>query len=186
MSEAIEVGLSVAEQEKELIERAELLYEHQKKQYELATDGIRRLEDKAMKTFSAISIIITIALLIVRYWWTDIFPEKTEPLHLLCWAFLAFFLVMFCISWGFTFSAMQLIDVEKPSSDAVSLESFFMDSKRYNSLTSYAREYSRLTEVVDAGHLAKAKLINHCFEAMCFGAWSFVVFVITVVIIKIY
>ncbi|HGG8854123.1 TPA: hypothetical protein ACJJ1B_005270 [Enterobacter roggenkampii] len=158
MLETTEVGQSAAEQEKELIERAELLYEHQKKQYELSSDGIRRLEDKAMKTFGAISIIITIAILIVRNWWSDIFPDKHEPLHLFCWFFLAFFLVMYCISWGFTFSAMQLQDIRRPSSDADSLESFFMDSKRYNSLTAYAREYSRLTDVVDAGHL------NRCAE----------------------
>ncbi|HII3191040.1 TPA: hypothetical protein ACY3IJ_002782 [Enterobacter asburiae] len=184
MSDEIQNDEGYENQAKELIERAELLYDHQKKQFELSSDGVRRLEDKAMKTFSAINIIITIALLIVRYWWSDIFPHKYDPLHALCWLFLSFFLVMFFISWGFTFSAMKLQDVERPSSDADSLEAFYMNTKRYNSLTAYAREYARLTDTVDAVHLIKAKLINNCFEAMCFGAWSFVFFVLTVIIIK--
>ena len=184
MASDLDVVNEVDKQEEELIERAELLFEHQKTQYEIASDGVRRLEDKAMKTFGAISVIITIALLVVRYWWNDIFPQKSDVLHVVCWGFLVFFLGMFFISWGFTFSAMQLQDVERPSSDADSLESFYMHQKRYNSLTAYAREYSRLTDVVDLGHLTKAKLIRNCFEAMHFGAWSFVCFLLTVVVIK--
>ncbi|MEG5642253.1 hypothetical protein UXP00_03395 [Enterobacter asburiae] len=184
MASDSEMAKEADKQEDELIERAELLFEHQKKQYEIASEGVRRLEDKAMKTFSAISVIITIALLVVRNWWADIFPEKSGLSHVVCWMFLVFFLSMFFISWGFTFSAMQLQDVERPASDADSLESFYMHQKRYNTLAAYAREYARLTDVVDLVHLSKAKLIRNCFEAMHFGAWSFVFFLITLVIIK--
>jgi hypothetical protein len=56
----------------EYVERAELLYDYQKEQYELAVDSIRRLEDKSTKMLGILSVIITVSLLVVRYWWSDI------------------------------------------------------------------------------------------------------------------
>lgn len=175
---------TIEEQEKELINKAELLFEHQKEQYESSVDRIRRLEDKALKTFGALSVVITVALLIVRYWWADIFPSKTTPLNVLCWISLSMFIVFCFISWGFAFSAMKLQDLHCPSSNAKDMELFYSENKIYSALSSYAREYSRLTGLMDESHNDKAKVINHCFEAMLFGAWSFVFFLIFVVIIK--
>ena len=172
-------------QEEELIKKAEIVYEHQKKQYELSVDGLRRLEDKAMKIFSVLSFVITITLLIIRYWWADLFPKDFSPLHVLCWMALLLFIFMVMISWGFTFSAMQPKDFERPSSDADKVEQLFMNHPRYNSLTSFAREYSRLTETVDRNHVEKVKLIIRCSEAMMYSAWVFVFFIISFVIIKI-
>ena len=176
---------TIEDQEKELIDKAKLLIEHQKEQYESSVERVRRLEDKALKTFGSLNLIITVALLIVRYWWVDIFPGKYTPLHAFCWLSLSVFMVMYFISWGFSFSAMQLKDLECPSSDAQDMEMFYMGNKIYNSLSSYAKEYSRLAGVVDNIHKDKIRLINNCFEAMLIGAWSFTAFLISVVIIKI-
>jgi hypothetical protein len=176
--------LSRDEQEKELIERAEIIFDHQKQQYSLAIDGLRRLEDKAMKLFSALSIIITLAMLIVRNWWADIFPDQTGIMHYLCWFSLGLFIFLSLVSWGFTFSAMQPKEFERPSSDADELEDFFMSNPRYNSLSSYAREFSRLTSTVDENHVEKVKMIKNCSEAMLFGAWAFVSFIITFFLLK--
>lgn len=174
----------IKDQEDELTEKAELLIKHQKEQYESSVERIRRLEDKALKTFGSLSIVITVALLVVRYWWKDIFPEHYTPLHAFCWFFLIVFISTCFISWGFAFSAMQLQDLECPSSDATEIERFYMGNKIYNSLSAYAKEYSRLTGVVDKKHIEKSKVINFCFESMLYSAWSFVFFLILVVIIK--
>lgn len=172
------------ELEDELIKRAELIYDHQKKQYELSVDGLRKLEDKAMKIFSALNIVITIILLIVRYWWSDIFPEKFSPVHVICWASLSIFLSLSLISWGFIFSAMQPKDFERPSSDPDLMEALFMLNKRQDSLTAYAREYSRLTGKVDHNHVDKVKMVRRCSESMLFSAWAFVAFLISFILIK--
>lgn len=175
---------SLEDQEKELIERAEIIYDHQKEQYKLAIDGLRRLEDKSMKLFGALSIIITLAILIVRNWWADIFPEQSGILHYCCWFALGCFIVLSLISWGFTFSAMQPKEFERPSSVADELEGLFMYEPRYNSLSSYAREYARLTGTIDVNHVEKVRLIKNCSEAMLFGAWFFVIFLITFLLVK--
>jgi uncharacterized membrane protein len=69
MNDCVDNIKTIEEQEKELIDKAELLFEHQKEQYESSVVRVRRLEDKALKTFGSLNLIITVALLIVRYWW---------------------------------------------------------------------------------------------------------------------
>jgi len=175
---------AVIEKEKECVERAKLLFDHQEKQYNTAVAGISRLEDKSVKIFSALNIIITVALLMVRYWWSDVFPGVFSPQNAVCWFFLAMFFIFVFISWGFTFSAMQLKERERPSSSP-EMHGFYMDHPRYNSLTSFAKEYSRLTSILDEVHEEKVKLIRHCSESMLFGAWSFMLFFITLTLLKV-
>jgi hypothetical protein len=171
------------EKEDETIERAELLYKYQVAQYESSIASIRRLEDKATKTFGVVSIIITTVLLIVRYWWKDIFGGDHIPLQLICRFSLSALLIFVMIAWGFTFSAMQTQDFEKPSS-SYEMTDFFLKNKRYVSLTYAANRYSEFTDMVDRLHTEKAKLVNNCSEAMLFGAWAFVVFLISFSLLK--
>ncbi|GKX47964.1 hypothetical protein [Pectobacterium carotovorum] len=184
-SESSNVKSSEEDEIKELIERAKILFDHQKEQYISAVASLRRLEDKAMKTFGSLSVIISVALLIVRNWWDTIFTINPEPKHIVCWIFLSTFIFLSMVSWGFAFSAMQLRNTEKPSADAQDLEDFFMLNKRYNSLASYAKEYSRLTISTDVKHSEIAKLIANCFESMLFGAWAFIGFLFFFLLIKI-
>ncbi|MFE8662628.1 hypothetical protein [Serratia nevei] len=171
------------EQEKELAERAKLLIEHQEKQYNAALSGIVGLENKAIKIFGALNVIITVALLIIRYWWDDIFPEHFSSLNYVCVTVLFAFFVFSFVSWGFIFAAMQLNDRERPSSSEEMVD-FYMNRPRYNSLSSYSREYSRLTALLGDIHDEKARLINNCSESMLYSAWAFVVFFIIVFILK--
>jgi hypothetical protein len=170
--------------EKELIERASLLFEHQKEQYEIAIDGYRRLEDKLQKLFGATSIIITTTVLIVRYWYRDLFPGVYEPFHAFCWLFLILFTVFVLIAWGFTFSGMQTRVLERPNSSN-KLTDLFMLNPRKDVLSSFAHEYSRLTDVIDVLHAEKVKIMNNCSQAMLFAAWAFVAFLISFIAIKI-
>lgn len=149
----------------------------------LNTKQRRRLEDKATKMFGVVSIIITTVLLIIRLWRQDIFDGDHSYLQVLCW--FSLFILLFCVmaAWGFTFSAMQTQDFEKPSSSC-EMEHRFLNSKRYILLTDMANSYSDFTAIVDQSHAEKAKLVNKCSEAMLFGAWAFVVFLISFLILK--
>lgn len=170
--------------EEETIERAKLLYDYQLAQYELAVTSIRRLEDKATKIFGVLSVIITAVLLIIRYWWEDLFKAGQAPLQYICWMALFAVILFSLMAWGFTFSAMQTNNFEKPPSSNVMLD-FFLDKKRYQSMTLAAKTFSRLTDEVDGFHARKASSINNCSECMLFGAWSFVIFLISFFIFKI-
>lgn len=167
----------------ETIKRTELLYDYQVAQYESAIDSIRRLEDKATKMLGVVSVIITTVLLIVRYWWKDIFEGDHTHLQTLCWFSLFAFLFFVMIAWGYTFSAMQPQDFEKPNSSS-EMTDFFLNNKRYVTLSHAANRYSEFTDKIDIFHAEKAKLVNNCSEAMLFGAWAFVVFLISFLALK--
>ncbi|MER5232370.1 hypothetical protein KDV93_20650 [Serratia ureilytica] len=174
---------SVKEQAEETIKRAELLYDYQVAQYEAAIDSIRRLEDKATKIFGVVSIAITSALLIIRYWGKDIISNIFSPVNLICLMSLMIFLALTMISWGFTFSAMQTQEFEKPNS-STEMTDFFLYNKRYEALTYAANRYSIFTGKIDCLHAEKARMVNNCSESMLFGAWAFVAFLVSFSILK--
>ncbi|EMH4072894.1 hypothetical protein RGJ01_001206 [Serratia marcescens] len=171
------------EREEDLIERATLLFEYQKEQYEAAIDGYRRLEDKLQKLFGILGIIITTVVLIIRYWYKDLFPGIYEPFHLWCQIFLGLFVITVFLAWGFTFSGMQPRVLERPDSSN-ELTPIFMGNKRKDILTTYAEEYSRLTGVIDVLHAEKVGIMKKCSEVMLIGAWLFVVFLCSFIILK--
>ncbi|MGM5669682.1 hypothetical protein [Enterobacter cloacae] len=168
----------------EYVERAELLYDYQKEQYELAVDSIRRLEDKSTKMLGILSVIITVSLLVVRYWWSDIFGGEISPWKCICWAALCLFLILAMCSWGFAFSAMIPKDFIKPSSSEA-MTSHFINNPRHISLIWSANSYSDFTAVVDELHKEKVRLIHNGNEAILFSAISFAIFIMAVFIIKI-
>ncbi|EIM4565075.1 hypothetical protein LNA51_003580 [Escherichia coli] len=167
----------------EYIERAELLYDYQKDQYELAVDSIRRLEDKSTKMLGILSFIITVSLLVVRYWWNDIFVGEITPWKCICWAAIILFLIFAMCSWGFAFSAMIPKDFIKPSSGE-DMTTHFINNPRHISLTWAANSYSDFTAVVDEFHKEKVRMIHNGNEAILFAAISFAVFILMVFIIK--
>ncbi|WP_263754601.1 hypothetical protein [Kosakonia cowanii] len=169
--------------QKEFIERAKLLFDYQQKQYEFALASLRRLEDKAAKIFGSINIMITITFILVKYLESIIFAEENTPPAILCWIALALFFILFLISWGFTFSAMQPREGLRPPTDS-SVIGFFMDNPRQNALSAFANSYVGFIEHVDSIHKEKVKLIQNAAEAMLFGAWAFVAFLIFFLITK--
>ncbi|ENG4133557.1 hypothetical protein ABT208_000537 [Escherichia coli] len=169
--------------ENETIERAELLYEYQCSQFELSLASIRRLEDKASKMMGFLTVIITTSLLIVRYWWGDIFTGGYTPIRALCWGSLALFLLFSAIAWGFSLSAMQVAEFERPSS-SLQLTDFFIKNKRYQSLVEAANCYSGVTSKTDEAHNIKVDLIGKSFESIVLGAWSFIAFILFFLTLK--
>lgn len=169
--------------QKEFIERAKLLFDYQQKQYEFALASLRRLEDKSAKIFGSINIMITIVFVLVKYLENTIFAQKITPPVILCWTALATFFLLFLISWGFTFSAMQPREGLRPPTDK-SVINFFMKNPRQNALSSFANSYVGFIEHVDSIHKEKVRLIQNAAEAMLFGAWAFVLFLIFFLITK--
>lgn len=171
---------------KETNDRAELLYKYQVAQYELAVDSIRRLEDKSTKLLSILSIVITVALLIIRYWWSDLFgpANAITPLKVLCWLFLFSFVMFSMFSWGHTFSAMIPKEFAKPPS-SLEITEHFINNPRYKTMTDCANSYSMCTDIVDELHAEKVRAIEHCTQTMLLGAWSFFFFLILFFILKI-
>ncbi|MEN3753727.1 hypothetical protein ABC733_17075 [Mangrovibacter sp. SLW1] len=156
-----------------------MLYEYQVAQYELSVDSIRRLEDKATKLLGGLSLVLTVTLLILRYWWNDLFVTTAQhsPLQVICWLFLFSFLMFSVFSWGYTFSVMIPKEFSKPSASQ-EITPLFVERPQYLTMTECANTYSQCTDVVDELHAEKVRMINHCTQSMLLGSWSFLFFLI--------
>ncbi|SFQ99077.1 hypothetical protein SAMN04487773_0913 [Enterobacter sp. kpr-6] len=174
-----------SDEDEEAIERAELLFKHFKERYDMALASVRRLEDKASKIFGSMSTFLAVMLLIIRYWWPDLFGEGVTPLKVIIWGTLSLFMASCIIAWGFVFSAMQLKEFDRPSIDFKALCAFYLQKPRYNTLSLYAKEYGALTESIESIHQEKASLIRKSCESILYAGWLFVIFIISVTILKV-
>lgn len=78
----------------ELLERSKLYFEYQADQYAAALDRIRKLEEKGLKVFASLSVIVTAFILIIRFTAMLLLNQKFVVLNILT-----------CLAGGLTFFA---------------------------------------------------------------------------------
>lgn len=172
------------EEIEERIERAKLLYEYSKEQYEQYLNRLRLLEEKGLKVFGTISVIVTALVLIARFGADSILISiKIHPYPgvaaLVC-GVLTF--IGLCSSWSFVFRAVVLIN--KPKMPVEGIDRVFFLNTRDDSLYSLAQLYIDASKKIEEIHDDKAFLIGKSFEDMEFTGWCFVLFVIIITYIK--
>ncbi|MGO2158471.1 MAG: hypothetical protein ACTH5V_22115 [Serratia proteamaculans] len=169
---------SIAE---ELLERSKLYFEYQADQYASALDRIRKLEEKGLKVFASLSVIVTAFILIIRFTAALVLNQKFVVLNIAtCVAGFLTFLFL-CSAWSFIFRAVLLKDIPKMPTNHQKMESVFLDNPRDSTYIGLAKHYSKATLQIEATHGDKAKLIGLSFREMAFTAWGFLVFVMLVV-----
>lgn len=185
MERTIEIQLLKEEQD-ERIERAELLYEYQTAQYKDYLDRLHLLEEKGLKVFGSISVVVTALVLIVRFGANVIIKSAENHPALYVFAFVTAGLtfVGLCSSWAFVFRSVVLIDKPKLTVDN-GIDEVFMRHTRDQSLVGMADMYAKASKKIEKIHNEKAYLIGKSFEEMQFTGWSFVIFVIIIAFIKI-
>ncbi|MFV5654404.1 hypothetical protein VXR13_16725 [Acinetobacter baumannii] len=123
-------------------EKYKALYEYQKAQLEDEKNRFGKLEDKAAKYLTALTVAITAYVLIVRW----VFEWKTTPEYqyfLLVKVVISTTFFLFCIAWGFILSSIKLRSVAKMSSDE-SLINFFKEKKLESVYLTLAKNYSQI------------------------------------------
>ncbi|WP_407501058.1 hypothetical protein [Acinetobacter baumannii] len=123
-------------------EKYKALYEYQKAQLEDEKNRFGKLEDKAAKYLTALTVAITAYVLIVRW----VFEWKITPEYqyfLLVKIAISNTFFLFCIAWGFILSSIKLRSVAKMSSDE-SLINFFKEKKLESVYLTLAKNYSQI------------------------------------------
>lgn len=118
------------------------LYEYQKAQLEDEKNRFGKLEDKAAKYLTALTVAITAYVLIVRW----VFEWSLKPEYqyfLLVKVVISITFFLFCIAWGFILSSIKLRSVAKMSSDE-SLINFFKEKKLESVYLTLAKNYSQI------------------------------------------
>ncbi len=165
----------------ELLERSKLYFEYQADQYAAALDRIRKLEEKGLKVFASLSVIVTAFILIIRFTAALVLNQKFVVLNIATCAagFLTF--LCLCSAWSFVFRAVLLKDIPKMPTSHQRMESVFLENPRDSTYIGLAKYYAKATLQIEVTHGDKAKLIGFSFREMAFTAWGFLVFVALVV-----
>jgi len=130
------------EEVEETIERAKLLYDYFKEPYEQYLERLRLSEEKGLKVFGSISVIVTALILIARFGADLILSAiKNHPYPgvaaLVCGAVT---FIGLCSSWSFVFRAVVLIN--QPTMSVEGIDRVIFLNTRDDSLYSMAQLYS--------------------------------------------
>lgn len=181
--EIIEPDL-LQEEAEERIERATLLFDYAKEQYNQYLDRLHLLEEKGLKVFGSISVVVTALILIARFGANLILTSiKTHSfLGVAAFVFGVLTFVGLCSCWSFVFRAVVLIN--KPKMPVQDIDEVFLENTRDDSLFSMSKLYIDAAKKIEEIHDEKAFLIGKSFDEMQFTGWCFVIFVIIIAYIK--
>lgn len=172
------------EDAEERIERATLLLDYSKEQYNQYLDRLHLLEEKGLKVFGSISVVVTALVLIARFGANLILSsiKLHSNLGIAAFVFGVLTFVGLCSCWSFVFRAVVLIN--KPKMPVKDVEAVFLENTRDDSQFSMSKLYIDAAKNIEEIHDEKAFLIGKSFDEMQFTGWCFVIFVIIIAYIK--
>ncbi|NQS80543.1 hypothetical protein [Pantoea agglomerans] len=164
--------------EEERIERAKLILDFSKEQYDYALDRTKSIEDKALKVFSTVSVIVTAYIFLVRYVGTIVLKAAHSWVYYLAISTGALTLVAISVAWVFVFRSVRLKDIPiqeyGPATD-----DYVFDNKRDVSTWGLARRYSEAAASVDKRHTRKAKFVGLSIVFTGATGLFFIIFVLS-------
>lgn len=164
--------------EEERIERAKLILDFSKEQYDYALDRTKSLEDKALKVFSTVSVIVTAYIFLVRYVGTLVLQAAHSFVYYLATITGALTLLAISLAWFFVFRSVLLKDIPiqeyGPATD-----DYIFDNKRDVSTWGLARRYSEAASKVDTSHTRKAKFVGLSIAFTGVTGLFFIIFVLS-------
>lgn len=162
-------------------DRYKTLYEYQKNQYDLERASYARLEDKAAKYLTALTVVISAYTIIIGKFLS--IQLKIDPLAYALLIFLVVFIfIFFCFSWWSIFHTLKLSEVKKLNSSLEMID-FFLDNELETTYWDIAEKYS---EAIDAYRLKNSEKINYMeqgYREISISACSLVVFIFLIFLI---
>lgn len=167
-----------SQDEEERIERAKLILDFSKEQYDYALGRTSSIEEKALKVFSTVSVVVTAYIFLVRYVGTIILQADHSWVYYT--AITSGFLTLIAISmaWLFVFRSVLLKDIPIPEYGSATDEYIF-DNQRDISTWGLARRYSEAAARVDERHTQKAKFVGLSIACTGITGLFFIVFVVS-------
>lgn len=164
-------------------EKYKALYEYQKLQFEDEKGQYFKLEDKASKYLSFLTIFITVYVFV----FTNFIKNITENINFILYIIIIFCffssILLFCSAWSFIFRTMKLMDIPKLTSNNELIE-FFLDNDLESVYWDRAEKYSEAIQLYSAANNQKIKFMNIAYNEITFGSWLFVISICLLLIIK--
>ncbi|MDV8151052.1 hypothetical protein KWF06_01545 [Acinetobacter baumannii] len=163
-------------------EKYKVLYEYQKFQFEEERGHYFRLEDKAAKYLSFLTLSIPLYLFLFSNIISKI-PIETNCILYFCLFFsILLSIACFCSAWSLIFRSMKLRDIPKLTSDQVLID-YFLDHDIATVFWDRAEKYGDAIKAYDLVNKEKIKLMRIAYKEIAFGSSFFMVFICLLLII---
>lgn len=160
------------------------LYEYQKNQYDLERASYARLEDKAAKYLTVLTVVISAYTIIIGKFLS--IELKIDPLAYAFVIFLVVFIFIFlCFSWFSIFQTLKLSEVKKLDS-SFNMIDFFLDNHIETTYWDIAEKYSEAIDVYRMNNSNKIRYMEQGYREISISACSlviliFIIFFITLI-----
>ncbi|WP_413493869.1 hypothetical protein [Morganella psychrotolerans] len=168
----------------EVNEKANFLYDYAVQIHKEKLEKYRRLEDKAMKLLTIISVIITVLIFLLRSYKDDIFsPYKYDFMTWVVCGELLLVSIILCCAWGHILASITTRPLKVLSSDGDGIRNFIMSSDLAfrDAKIAIAKKIFENTKQLSSFHEEKAKFVKFAEEEIAYSGIIFIVFVITVI-----
>lgn len=154
-------------------EKYKALYEYQKDQFESESVRFNRLEDKAVKYLTSITLAVSAYVLLVR-WSVDIIMPPSGFLDWLVVISIVFTIVSLASSWSFIFRSIKLQDLMKmPVGNEVT--ELFHDNERATVYLSLSKRYAEAAMEKERQYNLKLKNVRKGYSEIVFSGWCFLI-----------
>jgi len=164
-------------------EKYKTLYEYQKTQFDDEKQRYSRLEDKAAKFLTALTVVISAYTLIVGKFVDSLPTDINAVLKWSCYILIALTFFSFCSAWACIFRTLKLRDVPKMSSDKKSIE-YFLDNHLETIYWDRAEKYSEAIDMYRIQNKEKTDLMSNAYRDITFASWMFVLSLCIMMFIK--
>jgi hypothetical protein len=154
-------------------EKYKALYEYSKERFEEERQRFIRLEDKAFKYLTSLTVAFSAYLLLIR----SIYEKIQAPYDFLGTLVIISVAVTFygaCSAWSFIFRAIRLQKLVKlpAGNDIIKL---FKDHKKAEIYLGLSRNYSEALQLVSKEYEIKLHHVRKGYNEVAFTGWSFLV-----------
>jgi len=160
------------------IDKYKALYEYSKDQYNAENERFNRLEDKAVKYLSSITVAVGVYVLLVRWSAHKVIP----PSDIVSWFAVISIVVTFLLmvtSWSFIFRSLRLQDLKKmPVGNEIT--EYFKNNNQAVVYLGLAKKYSDAAKAKESEYNSKLLNVRKGYSEIVLAGWSFVISVLLI------
>ncbi|MFW1761034.1 hypothetical protein [Acinetobacter calcoaceticus] len=159
------------------------LYEYQKAQFDDEKTRYSKLEDKATKYLTSLTVVISAYVLLVSK-----FIETGKTNFCLTYSLIIFFIILtflsFCSAWFFIFKSLKLQEVKKMPSDHQLIE-FFLDNELPTVHWDLAEKYDEVIKWYRNKNHDKTRLMQQGYNEIIHSGLFFIISLFFIFLIKV-
>lgn len=166
------------------VEKYKLLFDYFKNQYEIAMQSYHKLEDKATKYVTLLTILITAYSLIAKTVFIDS-KIMCNWYYIILYGLLIFTLLAIGSAWRFIFNCISLNDVGRMPNKQDTID-WFHDNERAGIYLGLVERYKESITIYENLNKHRTDNLNKAFDEIKFSGIAFGVSLLYLLILKLF